>query len=150
MMSSLSTDEEVKMFKILIALRIKYWTLKSGCGVVTSFDTGQVTEQNAIHFQLLTYSPYRLISDPGQVYTCLIDLEAGKNVILCCLSKRAEGLELFTPELDGYCQRLKERFQRLSVRKYCTCTVRCLPLLVHVVLYDRYQRVVTLSLITTR
>lgn len=49
MMSSLPTDEEVKMFKILIALRIKYWTLKSGCGVVTSFDTGQVIEWNIIH-----------------------------------------------------------------------------------------------------
>ncbi len=40
MMTSLPTDEEVKLFQILITLRIKYWTLKSGCGVVTSFDTG--------------------------------------------------------------------------------------------------------------
>ena len=58
-----------------------------------------------------------LISDAAQVYTCLINLEGGKNtkLILCCLSKRTEGLDLFIPELDNYVGRVKSQLQKLSV-----------------------------------
>lgn len=103
---------------------------------------------------LLIIILFRLIGDPGQVYTCLIDLEGGKKtnvIILCCLSKRAEGLELFTPELDGYCQRLKERFQRLSVNTVVHALLltiagtRC-AITGYI---NRYLRLVLLSLITT-
>ena len=60
-----------------------------------------------------------LISEPGQVYTCLIHLDDGRNtnLIFCCLSKRVEGLDLFIPELDWYAQKIKDKFQILSVTK---------------------------------
>ena len=119
-MSSVPSEEEVKLFQILITLRIKYWTLKPGCGVVTSFDTGydnsatfhkppSITCSNAFNLYCIS-----LISDPAQVYTCMISLEYTR-LILCCLSKRAEGLELFIPELDKHSEKIQKYLHRKFV-----------------------------------
>ena len=67
------------------------------------------------------FSPTRsLISEPAQLYTCLLDLEdsgdESNKVILCCLSKRNVGLELFIQELDAYAERL-----RGVLRKFVSC-----------------------------
>ncbi len=58
-----------------------------------------------------------LISYPAQVYVCLISLEDPNNthLILCCLSKRASGLENFMPELDSNAEKIKKSFQQSPV-----------------------------------
>lgn len=59
------------------------------------------------------------VTDPAQLYTCLIDTTGPTDkkekpkYLLCCLSMRGTGLELFREELDSFASTLAPSLQNL-------------------------------------
>ncbi|XP_019855635.1 PREDICTED: protein Njmu-R1-like [Amphimedon queenslandica] len=99
-LSNLTGDGRDRLFSLLKDLNIKPWTLRPGCGVVSSFQTKS--------------------TNSGQLYTCLISPHKRPNstssptkdtnkskYLLCCLSLREKGLESFREDLDTFTGTLK-------------------------------------------
>ena len=53
--SSLKGDSEAKLLRLILALRVKYWTLQPLCGVVSSFHAGYVYQDNIHHTKSVSH-----------------------------------------------------------------------------------------------
>jgi hypothetical protein len=112
-LSSLPGPEEAKLFRQFLVLKIKHWTLQPDCGVVSSFHSG--------------------LSKPAQLYTCLINISTTTStddnngtdgdgsestddkLLICLLSTREFGLEMFREDLDDFVNKLKPSLRTMQV-----------------------------------